>query len=192
MESSFFQREFLNVALALRDPDRLITVQSNRFCGFYAGHRGDSFQAIAGRIGASHLLLVTFTKWGHLYDVDRHSIPALSQPPQDGEVLEEVNDTEFLAFMHDRFSFSSAAVQVRRFCVSDTSPAEGGGDGLWIDSLPWAYTQYLHAPEGHSDEEHQSFQEFIQDFASRGASCLGWNTNEYYLESNGIEPGWNL
>jgi len=178
------ERDFFRLVTEARNPERLFAIRSNKYCAFYAGHASDGMQILVGRIRAEKILVLLFSKWGVLYDIQRRQLPQFSQPPEKRHL--PVNDEEFRRYLRKEFGFKSGLVRVEQFSVSDDEC------GFWVGPLPWHVNQFLAAPEKHTPEEQAEYRQSIRQFIQRGVCILDWGDDWWVLEADGVEAGWNL
>src|SRR5262245_54688556 len=101
-------QECWRLVAAARDHERLFHVRSNKYCDFYAGHLPNGMQVLIGRTAAERILLLSFGKWGALYDVQRRKLPAFSEPPEEQHL--DVNNLEFHQHLRREFGFKTGLV----------------------------------------------------------------------------------
>jgi hypothetical protein len=161
---------------------RLVTAR--KYFGFYAGHLPDDMQALIGRWGAEKILVLSFSKWGDVYDIQRRTLPPFGNPPEEPHL--DVNDAEFHNYLRQEFGFQPGLVRVHQFVVADDEC------GIWVGPLPWADNQFLAAPEEYTPEEQAERRESIREFLARDVCVLDWGNDWRVLEANGVEAGWDL
>jgi hypothetical protein len=167
-----------------RDPERLFPVRSNKYCAFYAGHLPDGKQVLIGRWAAEKILVLSFSKWGGLYDIQRRKLPSFRQPPEERHL--DVNDAEFHEYLRKEFGFTPGLVRVQQFLVADDDC------GFWVGPLPWHMNQTLTELEEYTPQEQAEYQESIRQFIGRCVCVLDWGNDWWILETDGVEAGWNL
>jgi hypothetical protein len=180
-------QEFWRLVATARNPERLFPVRSNKFCAFYAGHLPDAMQVLIGRTAAEKILVLSFGRWGVLYNVHRRALPPFRQPPEAPHL--EVNDVEFHDYLRKELGFTPGLVRVQQFRVSDDDC------GFWVGPFPWHFDRFLARPEEYGPEdieEQAQYRERIREFIARGVCVLDWGNDWWVLEADGVEAGWNL
>ena len=180
-------QDFWRLVSAARNPERLFPVRSNKYCAFYAGHLPDGAQVLIGRTAAEKILVLSFSKWGGLYDIHRRKLPSFQQPPEAPHL--NVNDMEFHEYLLNELGFKPGLVRVEQFSVSDDEC------GFWVGPLPWHFNKFLERPEEYGSEqseEQSQYREGIRQFIARGVCVLDWGNDWWVLEADGVEAGWNL
>src|SRR5262245_19321247 len=126
-------QDFWQLVAAARNPERLFAVRSNKYCAFYAGHAPHEMQVLIGRTTGEKVLVLLFSKWGGLYDIQRRNLPAFREPPEERHL--DVNDAEFHGYLKQEFGFTPGLVRVQQFLVADDDC------GFWVGPLPWHMNQ---------------------------------------------------
>jgi hypothetical protein len=178
------ERDFFRLVTEARNPERLFAVRSNKYCAFYAGHASGAMQVLVGRLRAEKILVLFFSKWGVLYDIQRRQLPRFSRRPEKRRLA--VNDEEFREHLLKEFGFKSGLIRVQPFTVSDEEC------GFWVGPLPWHVNQFLAAPEKHTAEEQAEYRRGIREFIQRNVCVLEWGNDWWVLEADGVEAGWDL
>jgi len=173
--------DFYRLVADARNPDRLFAVQSNKYHGFYAGSLSDGMQVLVGRTGAEKILVLLFSKWGGLYDIQREELPPFQRPPEKDHL--DLNDAEFHGYLLKMFGFTPGVVRIQQFLVADDDC------GFWLGPLPWHFNQFLAAPNDYTAEEQADYREMIRDFLGRGQCVLDWGNTWRILDVNGVEVG---
>jgi hypothetical protein len=177
-------QDFWRLVAAARDPERLFSVRSNKYCAFYAGHAPDEMQVLIGRTLAEKVLVLFFSKSGGLYDIQRRKLPLFKKRPEKRHL--HVNDAEFHAYLKQEFGFRPGLVRVAPFLVADDDC------GFWVGPLPWHMNQTLAQLEEYTPEEQAEYRESIRQFIARRVCVLDWGNDWYVLEADGVEAGWSL
>jgi hypothetical protein len=177
-------RDFWRLVAAARNPERLFPVRSNKYCAFYAGHLPDGTQILIGRTAAEKLLILSFSKGGGLYDIQRRKLPPFRHPPEEAHL--DVNNAELHDYLRKEFGFRPGLVRVQQFLVADDDY------GFWVGPLPWHVNQFLEAPEEHTPEAQANYRESVCQFIARDVCVLDWANDWWVLEADGLEAGWNL
>jgi hypothetical protein len=178
------EQDFYRLVAEARNPERLFPIRSNKYCDFYAGHLPDGTQVLIGRTRNERILVLFFSKWGGLSDIQRRELPPFLKPPERPHF--DVSDVEFHEYLHQEFGFKPGLVHVQQFLVADDEC------GFWVGPLPWHVNQFLAAPEKYTAEEQAEYRESIRKFIRRGVCVLDWGDEWRVLEANGVEAGWDL
>jgi hypothetical protein len=176
--------EFYRRIAEARNPDRLFSIRSNKYCDFYAGFLPDAMQILIGRTRAEKILALFFGKSGGLYDIQRKKLPQFQQTPEEPQL--DVNDAEFHEYLREEFGFQSGLIRVQQFLVADDDC------GFWVGPLPWHFNQFLNTTEEYTYEEQSDYREIIRQFIEREVCVLSWGNDWRVLEADGIEAGWDL
>ncbi len=182
MEAS--NQEFWRLVAVARNPSRLYSVRSNKYCSFYAGHLPDGSQVLIGRTAAEKILALYFSKRGGLYDIQRRTLPRFEAIPEEPHL--DVNDADFHDYLRKEFGFQPGLIRVEQFSVADDEC------GFCVGPLPWHFNEFLNAPEDHTAEEQAQYRQFICEFIARGVCVVDWGNDWWVLEADGVEAGWYL
>ena len=177
-------QDFWRLVAMARNPFRLFAIRSNKYHSFYAGHLPDGLQALIGRTRDKSILLISFSTWGALYNIQRITLPQFQHPPE--ELHQFVNDTEFHKKLEMEFGFKPGLVRVQQFLVSDDEC------GFSVGPFPGYIDQFLEAPEQDTPDEQAECYEQVRQFIARGVCVLNWGNDWHVLEANGVEAGWEL
>jgi hypothetical protein len=177
-------QDFWRLVAAARNPERLFPVRSNKYCAFYADHLPEGTQVLIGRTAAEKILVLSFSKWGGLYGIQRRKLPPFRHPPEERHL--HVNDAELHEYLRKDFGLRPGLVRVQQFLVADDDC------GFWVGPLPWHVNQFLAAPKEYTPEEQSEHRESIRQFIARGVCGLDWANDWWVLEADRVEAGWNL
>lgn len=161
------REDFYRLVAEARNPDRLFAIRSSPRNGYFAGSQADGTQVLVGK-WRENLLVLSFSKWGGLYDIRREKLPA---------------ETDLHGFLSRELKITPGLVRVRQFLVSDDDC------GFWVGPLPWSFNEFLAAETEYTPDERVEYPRMIREFISRGDCVLDWANEWRVLDSDGHVVG---